>query len=120
MGVSNEGYTDMNVVFLVGRLGQDPEVKVFESGSMKARFSLAVDRNFSKTDKITDWFTIEVWGKQAETVAEYCKKGTLLSVTGTLEVQTWQDQAGNNREMPIVRATEFRLEGSRKDAMAPM
>jgi single-strand DNA-binding protein len=110
----------MNVVFLVGRLGQDPEIKYFESGSVKARFSLAVDRTLSKTDKVTDWFNVEVWGKQAEIVAEYVKKGTMLSVTGTLEVQTWQDQAGNTREAPMVRATEFRLEGSRRDAMAPM
>jgi single-strand DNA-binding protein len=110
----------MNVVFIVGRVGQDPEFKTFESGTTKATFSLAVDRTLSKTDRITDWFRVEVWGKQAEIVSEYVKKGTLMSVTGQLETQTWQDQAGNPREMPLIRCTEFRLEGSKRDAMAPM
>jgi single-strand DNA-binding protein len=110
----------MNVVFVVGRVGQDPEIKYFESGSVKASFSLAVDRTLAKTDRVTDWFRVEVWGKQAEIVAEYVKKGTLMSVSGQLESQTWQDQAGNSRETPTIRATEFRLEGSKRDAMAPM
>jgi single-strand DNA-binding protein len=48
-----------NVVVLVGRVGQDPEIKYFESGSVKAKLSVAVNRTFSKENQITDWFSIE-------------------------------------------------------------
>ena len=108
----------MNSVVLVGRLGQDPELKYFESGSCKARFSLAVDRNVGKTNQQTDWFTIETWAKLAEFSGEWLKKGTAISLAGSIEVQRWKDATGNTREMPVVRATEIRLEGSRRDNTA--
>jgi single-strand DNA-binding protein len=103
-------------VVLVGRLGQDPEIKYFDSGSVKAKFSIAVDRNFSKENKETDWFNIEVWGRQAEFVSEWVKKGSLVSVTGQLEVQKWTDQAGNPKEWPSIRASDVRFVGSKRDS----
>jgi single-strand DNA-binding protein len=111
----------VNSVIIVGRLGQDPEIKYFESGSVKARFSLAVDRNFSKENKITDWFTIEVWGRDAEFVGEWVKKGTMVSVTGQLEVNRYTDQAGNPKEWPLVRGSRVQFVGSKRDnaAMEP-
>jgi hypothetical protein len=51
----------LNSLILVGRLGQDPELKYFDSGSVKATFSVAVDR--PSKEKTTDWFNVEVWGK---------------------------------------------------------
>jgi single-strand DNA-binding protein len=105
----------VNTVVLVGRLGQDPEIKYFDSGSVKAKFSIAVDRNFSKENKETDWFNIEVWGRQAEFVSEWVKKGSLVSVTGQVEVQKWTDQAGNPKEWPSIRATDVRFVGSKRD-----
>jgi single-strand DNA-binding protein len=105
----------MNVVYLIGRVGQDPEIKYFESGTVKATFSVAVDRNFSKENRETDWFRVEVWGRQAEFVGEWVKKGQLLAVTGQVEVQRWKDQAGNERETPVIKATDIRLEGSKRD-----
>lgn len=108
----------VNSVVLVGRTGQDPEIKYFESGSVKAKFSIAVDRNFSKENKETDWFNVEVWGRQAEFVGEWVKKGQLLSVTGQVEMQRWTDQAGNPREWPQIKASDIRLEGSKRDNLA--
>ncbi|MDX2084962.1 MAG: single-stranded DNA-binding protein [Candidatus Melainabacteria bacterium] len=105
----------MNQVVIVGRLGQDPEIRYFESGTVKAKFSVAVDRNFSKTNPVTDWFNIEVWGRQAEFVGEWVKKGQLVSVVGILEMNRWTDNTGNERETPIVRAIDIRLEGSKRD-----
>lgn len=104
-----------NAVVIIGRLGQDPEIKYFESGSKKAKFSVAVDRNFSKENKETDWFNVEVWGRQAEFVSEWVKKGQLVSVFGQAEVQKWTDQTGNEREYCIIRAQDIRLEGGRRD-----
>src|SRR5687768_3992280 len=97
-----------NSVVIVGRLGQDPEIKYFESGSVKARFSIAVDRTFSRENRVTDWFTVEVWGRQAEFAGEWLKKGSLVSVTGQLEVNRYTDQAGNPKEWPFIRANDVR------------
>ncbi|MBY0404666.1 MAG: single-stranded DNA-binding protein [Cyanobacteria bacterium] len=105
----------VNSVVIVGRTGQDPEIKYFESGSVKAKFSLAVDRTFSKENRETDWFNIEVWGKKAEFVGEWVKKGQLLSVTGQMEIQRWNDQAGNPKEYPLIKAVEVNFVGSKKD-----
>jgi single-strand DNA-binding protein len=108
-----------NVVIIVGRLGQDPEIKYFESGSVKARFSIAVDRSFSRENKVTDWFSIEVWGRRAEFVAEWVKKGALISVSGTMEVNRYTDQAGNTKEWPYIKAIDVSFVGSKRDNAAP-
>jgi single-strand DNA-binding protein len=105
-----------NSVVIVGRLGQDPEIKYFESGKVKASFSVAVDRGFSKENRVTDWFNIEVWDRQAEFVGEWVKKGTLVSVMGRLSMNRYTDQAGNLREWPLIRATEVRFVGSKKES----
>ena len=55
----------MNSVVLVGRVGRDAEIKYFESGKVKANFSIAVNRWDSKTkSEVADWFSIDLWGKQ--------------------------------------------------------
>ena len=69
----------INNTIIVGRLGQDPELRYFEAGTCKSRFSLAVDRpGGSRENKITDWFNIEAWGKLAEFSGEYLKKGMMV------------------------------------------
>ena len=61
----------VNSVVVVGRVGQDPEMKYFDSGKVKTNFSLAVNRWDSRTkEEATDWFNIEVWDKQAEVAGE--------------------------------------------------
>jgi single-strand DNA-binding protein len=109
-----------NFVIIVGRLGQDPEIKYFESGSVKARFSIAVDRGFSRENKVTDWFNIEVWGRTAEFVGEWIKKGSLVSVSGQLDINRYADQAGNPKEWLFIRAVDVGFVGSKRDSSAPM
>lgn len=104
----------MNTVTLVGRVGQEPELKYFESGSVKARFSLAVDRGFGQ-NKTTDWFSVEAWGKQAEFAGEWVKKGALLAVMGSIDHNLWTDNNGMQREMFSIRAQSLQFVGSKKD-----
>ena len=71
----------MNTAVLVGRVGRDAEIKYFESGKVKANFSVAVNRWDSKTkSEVTDWFNVDVWDKQAEFAGEYIKKGRQVVV----------------------------------------
>ena len=83
----------MNSVVIIGRVGREPEIKYFESGKSRTTFSMAVNRRQGKED-ITDWFNIEMWDKQAETAAEWIKKGALISVEGRIRVNQWQGQDG--------------------------
>ena len=107
----------MNSVVIVGRCGQDPEMKYFESGKVKTTFSLAVNRWDSKTkSEITDWFNVELWDKQAEVAGEYVKKGRQVALDGRLAVSSWTTPQGENRTRDLIRGNNLRLLGSRSDA----
>jgi single-strand DNA-binding protein len=105
----------LNVVTLVGRVGGDPDVKYFESGTVKCKLTLAVRRRSTKTDE-PDWFTLEIWGKTAQIAADYVRKGTQIGVTGSLKFDRWQDRStGANRSMPVIRVDQLDLLGSKRD-----
>ena len=107
----------MNSVVIVGRCGQDHEMKYFESGKVKTTFSLAVNRWDSKTkSEITDWFNVELWDKQAEVAGEYVKKGRQVALDGRLAVSNWTTPQGENRTRYLIRGNNLRLLGSRSDA----
>jgi single-strand DNA-binding protein len=108
----------LNVVNLVGRAGIDPQVKYFESGSVLCEVTLAVNR--IKRDDDPDWFSLKMWGKTAEIAANYVKKGGLIGVQGSLEIETWTDRSsGAPRSKPVVRVNRLDLLGSNRDNQAP-
>ena len=90
----------MNSVVLVGRLAQDPELRyIAGTGMPVATFTLAVNREFTnkKGEREVDFIDIQAWNKQAETVANYLKKGNMVSVNGSIRVETYTDKEGNRR-----------------------
>ena len=106
----------VNSVVVVGRVGQEPEMKYFESGKVKTTFSVAVNRWDSKSRaEVTDWFNIELWDKQAEIAGEYVKKGRMVGIEGRLAFSRWTDREGNERERSFIRASNLRLMGGRKE-----
>ena len=105
----------INSVTLVGRAGRDPEVRYFESGSVVANLTMAVNRR-SRNDE-PDWFNLEICGKQAQVAADYVKKGALLGITGSYKVDTWTDRnTGEGRSKPVIRVDRLELLGSKRDA----
>ena len=105
----------INSVTLVGRAGRDPEVRYFESGSVVANLTLAVNRR-GRNDE-PDWFNIEIWGKQAQVAADYVKKGSLIGITGSYKVDTWTDRnTGEPRSKPVIRVDRLELLGSKRDS----
>ena len=74
----------INSVVIVGRVGQDPEVRYYDSGKVKTVLSVAVNR-WAKDGTKTDWFRIELWDKKAEVAGEYAKKGKLVAIEGRLQ-----------------------------------
>ena len=107
----------MNTAVLVGRVGRDAEIKYFESGKVKANFSIAVNRWDPKTkSEVADWFNIDVWDKLAEFAGEYVKKGVQVAVDGRIGQNQWTDKApGNERENFLIIASSIRLLGSKRD-----
>jgi len=107
----------VNSVTLVGRAGRDPEVRYFESGSVVANLTLAVNRR-SRDDE-PDWFNLEIWGKQAQVAADYVRKGSMLGVIGSFKLDRWTDRStGEERSKPVIRVDRLELLGSRRDSEA--
>ncbi|MBT6842599.1 MAG: single-stranded DNA-binding protein [Candidatus Melainabacteria bacterium] len=108
---------EINHVTLVGRVGKDPELRYFESGSSMASFSLAINR--PTKNKETDWFDIKLWGKQAEIAGEYVRKGSLIAIVGQADWDYWNDKTtGDLVTKPVISGNELRLLGSKADNAA--
>ena len=105
----------INSVTLVGRAGRDPEVRYFESGTVVANLTMAVNRR-NRNDE-PDWFNLEIWGKQAQVAADYVKKGSLIGITGSFKLDSWKHRnTGEDRNKPVVRVDRLELLGSKRDS----
>jgi single-strand DNA-binding protein len=104
----------MNVITLAGRAGRDPEVKYFESGTVVANLTLAV--NATKKDADPDWFNLQIWGKTAQIAADYVRKGSQIAITGRMTSEQWTDKnTGEKRSKPVVIVDRLTLLGSKQD-----
>ncbi len=92
----------INKVILVGNLGKDPEVRYMPNGSAIANITLATadsykDKNTGQLVDKTEWHRVVFFGKLAEVVGEYCRKGSQIYVEGKLQTRKWQDQQGQDK-----------------------
>lgn len=89
----------MNNVSLIGRLTADPELKTTQSGICFTRFSIAVDRHFTKQgeEKQTDFISVVAWQKIAEFVCKYFNKGNRIALNGSIRTGNYTDSNGNKR-----------------------
>jgi len=98
----------LNRVMIIGRLGQDPQLKYSQAGMPIATFSVATDETFTDRDGIrqqrTEWFRVVVFQKVAENCARYLHKGSLVYVEGSLQTRKWQDQNGVDHTLVEIRA----------------
>ena len=110
-----------NKVMLMGNLTRDPEIKYTPKGTAIADIGLAVNRNYTtdsgeKREEVT-FVDVTLWGRVAEIVGEYCKKGRPLFVEGRLQLDTWDDkQTGQKRSKLKVIGENIQLLGSRDGA----
>ncbi|WP_416144932.1 single-stranded DNA-binding protein [Planococcus koreensis] len=86
----------INRVIMVGRLTKDPDLKYTPTGAAVARFTLAVNRNFSNAqgEKETDFINCTVWRKQAENTANFFKKGSLAGIEGRIQTGSYEGTDG--------------------------
>lgn len=109
----------LNKVMLIGNLTRDPEIKYTPKGTAIADIGLAVNRNYTtesgeKREEVT-FIDVTLWGRTAEIVGEYCKKGRPLFIEGRLQLDTWDDkQTGQKRSKLKVVADNIQLLGGRE------
>lgn len=101
----------MNIVTLVGRLTNDVEVRYTQGGKVVATFNLAVQREFKNQENVyeVDFPRIVVWGKPAETLAYYTKKGSLIGITGRLQTRSYEREDGSRVYVTEVVANNVRI-----------
>ncbi len=105
----------VNKVILLGRLGQDPELKYTPGGSPVCNFSLATteswtDKAGAKQEK-TEWHRVVVWGKLAELCNQYLAKGRQAFLEGRLQTRSWDDKDGNKRYTTEILASTVQFIG---------
>lgn len=112
------GMANVNRVILIGNVTRDIELKHTTKGTAVASASLALNRSFKNEQgekhEETTFVDVEFWGRVAEVVSEYVKKGSPLYVEGRLKQETWEDkETGSKRQRLKVVAENIQLLGSR-------
>lgn len=106
----------INKVILIGHLGKDVELRKTQSGKSVASFSLATSESYknSNGDKqtSTEWHNILVWGKLADLVNQYLKKGSPAYLEGKVTYRSWEDKDGNKKYRTEIVAKEIKFLGS--------
>jgi single-strand DNA-binding protein len=110
----------VNKVILVGRLGQNPEIRYTPAGAAVANFSVAtnetwMDKSGQKQER-TEWHRIVVWGKTAENCGQYLAKGRQVYVEGRLQTRQWQDKDGQTKYSTEVQAQTVQFLGGGANA----
>jgi len=109
----------LNRVYLIGNLGQTPELRYTQSEQAVLSLRLATNERFKNRDgewqDRTEWHTVVVWGRRAEGLAKIVKKGTQLCAEGRLQTRQWEDRQGEKRYTTEVVAREIILLGGRRD-----
>ena len=112
----NQGGINMiNQVILVGRLTRDPDLRYTQDGRAVAHVTLAVSRNFKNAggEINTDFVNCTLWQKTAENTANYCKKGSILGVTGRIQTRNYQNNEGKRVYVTEVLADSVKFLGGK-------
>lgn len=106
-----------NKVQLIGNLGADPEIKNFDGGKKLVRLSIATNETYknAKGEKVNDtqWHNVIAWGKNAEVIGKYLKKGSEVAVEGKLVNRNYTGKDGVKRYSTEIQVNEFLLLGKK-------
>ncbi|MCC5942063.1 MAG: single-stranded DNA-binding protein [Balneolaceae bacterium] len=109
--------SSLNKAMIIGRLGQDPEVRYTQSNTAVATLNVATserykDRN-GELQESTEWHRIVAWGRLAEICQEYLKKGSLAYFEGPIQTREWEDKDGQKRYTTEIKALNMQMLDSR-------
>ena len=110
----------VNKVILIGRLGNDPEMRYMPSGEAVANLSIATSESW--TDKTTgakrektEWNRVVAFRKLAEIIGQYCKKGDQIYIEGKLQTRKWSDKNGQDHYTTEIIADQMQMLGGKED-----
>lgn len=110
--------SDINKVILIGRLTKDPELRFAAgSGTAVSRFTVAVNRQFKKDE--TDFINCVAFGKTAETISQYLRKGRQIAVTGSIRTGSYDAKDGTKRYTTDVAVESFEFIGNKDSSATP-
>ena len=109
----------VNRAILIGRVGQDPEVRYLEGGAIVAKLSLATSDAYTNKQgervENTEWHRLELWDKTAQVAEKYVRKGDQIYVEGKITTEKWNDKEGVERYTTKIRVINLTMLGSAKD-----
>ena len=109
----------LNKVQLIGHLGADPESRFTTSGSAVTNFNLATNESWKSTEgdakEKTEWHRVVLFGKMAETAAEFMKKGQLVYIEGRSQTRSWEDKDNVKRYTTEILCDNFTMLGRKGD-----
>jgi len=108
----------MNKFLCICRLTKDVELNTTNSGTVVAKFSIAVDRKFKNEngEKQTDFFNCVAWKGLAETISKYCKKGSKIFLSGEVQNRSYEDGSGTKKYITEIIANEVEFLDCKKDS----
>lgn len=112
----------LNKAMIIGRLGQDPEVRYTQSNTAVANLSIATSERYKDSSgewkENTEWHRVVAWGRLAEICQEYLKKGSQVYIEGPIQTRQWEDREGQTRyttEIKALTLTMLDSKGSRDE-----
>lgn len=115
----------LNKVFLIGNLTRDPELRAIPSGTKVVQIGLATNRVWKDQSgarkEATEYHNVVAFGRQAETIAQYCRKGSSLYIEGRLQTRSWEGQDGkkNYRTEIVLDSFQFGPKAGGSTSPAP-
>ncbi len=111
----------INKAILIGRLGNDPEVRYTPSGAAVANFNIATseewkDKDTGEKKERTEWHRIVAWRRLGELCGEYLSKGRQVYIEGRIQTRSWEDRDGNKRYTTEIVASDVQFLGGRENS----
>jgi single-strand DNA-binding protein len=108
----------VNKAIILGSLGQDPDISYTAGGAAVANISIATneqwkDKESGEMQERTEWHRVVFFGRLAEIVGEYLRKGSQVYVEGRIQTRKWQDKEGKDRYTTEIVANEMQMLGSK-------
>ena len=111
--------SNLNKTMQIGHLGGDPELKYTPSGTANVTFNLATNRAWKDKDgnkqEVVNWTRCVAWGKLAEIIGEWLKKGSKVYIEGRLETRSYDDKDGQKKYITEVVASDMEMLGNKGD-----
>lgn len=111
--------SSLNKAMIIGRLGNDPDMRYLPSGEAVANLSIATSETWKDKDgnkkESTEWHRVSFFGKIAEVCGQYLKKGGLVYVEGKIQTRKWQDKEGQDRYTTEIRGERMQMLSGRAE-----